>query len=238
MFKTVILSILFAQSPFQNQIEFSGRKWGIFTNYDKMSESQFTKDGVFVDSLGYLHLRAWRVKTDSGYRYFASGVISTDKHLYGVYKFETYGNLSSFFNTCFAPFLYDWDKGVYEIDIEYSRWSKKSNNPGNYNIHYMPSGKHYKKHFDFYLPDSMVDAFHYIYLFPDSVVFKTTVIENKKEKTCGYWVVKDKRFIPHRPVYIEIYLWWPYRNRKGEDTGDIVLKSVEFIPVTSDKNKK
>lgn len=229
----VFLLLVISQSPFKTQIEFSGMKWGVFTNYDKMSESQFTKDGVFLDSLGHLHLKAWRGKKDSGYSYFASGIISMDKYLYGVYKFETYGNLSIFYNTCLGLFLYDWDLGVYEFDIEYSRWSKKENNPAHYNVHYMPRGKHYRKHFDFELPDSVINAFHYIYLYPDSVVFKTTVIEDGKEKTYGFWVLDDKRFIPKRPVYIEIYLWWPKRKGSGEDEREIVIKKVEYFPFES-----
>ncbi len=238
MFSAILISIIIAQSPFKTQIEFSGRKWGVFTNYDKLSESQFTKDSIFVDSLGYLHLKAWRVKTDSGYKYFASGIVSTDKHLFGIYKFETYGRLDRFFNTCFAPFLFDWDRGVYELDIEYSRWSREKNNPGNYNLHYMPKGKHYKKHFDFKLPKKPVDAFHYIYVYPDSLVFKTTVLKHGKEKTYGYWVVKDKKFIPRRPVYMEIYLWWPHRKKGGEDWQEMIVKKVEYIPLKQNVNNK
>ena len=228
----------FAQSPFQTIIEFSGMRWGVFTNYDRGSESQFTKDAVWVDSLGYLHLKAYAVNTDSGTKFYASGVISTEKHLYGVYKFETLGTLDSFYNTDFGPFLFDWDRGVYEIDIEYSRGGNLTGKPGNYNLHYMPRGKHFKKHYEFNLPRGKVHAFHYIYLFPDSIVLKTTVLEKGKEKIYGYRVFKDKRFIPTRPVYMEIYLWWPRRDTTHEKEREIVIKSVKFESFKESRKQK
>ena len=224
-----IVLLLFLQSPFLTHIEFSGMKWGVFTNYDPLSKNQFTKKGIFVDSLGYLHLKAWKGKRDTGFVYYASGIISQDRHLYGVYRFETFGRLDNFIHTNFSPFLYDWDKGVYEIDIEYYR-KKKKDNPGNFNLHFMPHGKHYKKHYDFKLPDDSIHAIHYIYLFPDSIVLKTDMVKDSVQKTLGYWVVRDKRFIPTRPVYMEVYLWWNVRSKKGEKKREIILKSVKYTP--------
>ncbi len=233
----IFAGFLLAQSPFKTKIKFSGMEWGVFTNYDRFSESQFTKDAVYVDSLGYLHLRAYARKTDSGLKFFASGVISRSTHLYGVYRFETIGTLDSFYNTDFGPFLYDWNQGIYEIDLEYYKKGDPLHNPGNFNVHYMPPGKHYKKHFDFPLPRGKVHAFHYIYLYPDSIVMKVAVLEHGKEKVYGYHVFKDKRFIPKRPVYIEMYLWWLKRAITHGKEREIVIKSVKFTPFDL-KNKE
>ncbi len=228
----------FAQSPFQTIIEFSGMRWGVFTNYDKGSGNKFTKDAVYVDSFGYLHLKAYAVRADSGIKFYASGIISTTKYLYGVYKFETLGRLDNFYNTDFGPFLYDWERGIYEIDIEYSRAINSKGNPGNYYLHYMPKGKHLRKGYNFTLPGDSVHAFHYIYLFPDSIVLKTTVLEKGREKIYGYHVFKDKRFIPKRPVYMEIYLWWPRRDTTHEKEREIVIKSVKFESFKESRKQK
>jgi len=235
------------ESPFKDSLFFSGEWWHIFSNYDSLSNNFFDKRMAYVDSSGYLHLLAIRERSTQGTRFYSAGIKSSRKKSFGIYRIEVIGRINNLLNTCFAPFLYDWDMGIYEIDIEFSKWGNPLHLGGNYSVHswrpkHIRKGITFKPFNDYKIQDPVV-SIHYIYLYPDSIKFKSSIpvyvlpeslqktIKNQQEIIISKWKITDKNFIPqHRGLYPEVYLWWPVKKNTGPDTVEIIVKKFEYIP--------
>ncbi|HOK23404.1 MAG TPA: hypothetical protein PKU94_01325 [Candidatus Hydrothermia bacterium] len=198
-------------------IEFSGFQWKAFENFDSISGNYFTSEGIRRDGDALL-ISCKTTKNDTGFVLYSSGIVSNRTFLYGIFTFEVEGDVEDLVYACFAPFLYDFSGGHFEVDIEYCRWGKPSNPPGNFGIIRL-FGKWYKpdsvlkvnERFNFRLQRREKVTKHIICWSPDSVVFESFAVarnRKKSERLLHRWKVTDKKFIPNVPLNAEIYLWW------------------------------
>jgi len=224
------LSILILFSTF----EFSGFRWRTFENFDPRSKNQFTSK--MLEKRGdVLIFRALAKPSDTGFVFLSSGIVSERAFSYGTFIFTVEGDLSNLKDACFAPFLYDFDAGVYEVDIEFSKWGNPLYPSGNYGIirqfgrWYKPDSVKKTVHkFPLKLKQKSVTK-HYLYWYPDSVVFASFEVKKGEERLIERWIVSDKTFVPNKPMYVEIYLWWP-RNPKKLNKHEIKVLKFEYLP--------
>ena len=111
-----------------NTINFSGITWNVkFDNNNKMGPgpnyfSNASKN-VFVDSLGYLHLK---ITQENGY-WNCAEVISQNFYGYGTYVFKIMSNVANIDKNVVYGF-FTWDNTTFteeansEIDIEFAKW--------------------------------------------------------------------------------------------------------------------
>lgn len=109
-------------------IRFAGRSWEV---RDSGGERQgpggnlfsASKDNVWVDKRGYLHLRLTKDDSTDPPTWRCPEVTAAQAAGYGEYRFFIAGRLDKLDqNVIFSPFLYKDD--THEIDIEFSTWGK------------------------------------------------------------------------------------------------------------------
>ncbi|MDD3862099.1 MAG: glycoside hydrolase family 16 protein [Candidatus Gracilibacteria bacterium] len=119
----------FAKAP--RTIDFAGHEWVVKSGYKGPGKNHWndSKDAVFVDSKGRLHMKITKV----GGQFYSSEVHLENSLGYGTYKFEVSGKskvdkLDQ--NLVLGLFLYQDDE--HELDIELSNWQY----PNGKNLHY------------------------------------------------------------------------------------------------------
>lgn len=227
---------------FTKILSFSSFDWRTFDNFDERSQNYFTGDLVKVCG-DTLFLTCEAVEFDGKLILRSSGIISEKKFFYGTFVFEVEGNLNSLSHACFAPFLYDFDDGKFEVDIEFCRWGSPSNPAGNYGVIRQygdwkspDSVKRKIKRFNLPASRKSVLSRHYVKWFPDSLVFETYYLQMGKEKLLERWKVSDKTFIPDKPMNVEIYLWWPVPPKIQKIHEVKILKFI-YVPWKNSLNK-
>ncbi|MEO0272409.1 MAG: hypothetical protein ABIM31_05120 [candidate division WOR-3 bacterium] len=221
---------------FTKTLNFASYNWKTFDNFDERSQNYFVK-GLVQVSGDKLLLTCESLELDGKLILRSSGVISEKKFLYGTFIFEVEGDLNSLLHACFAPFLYDFDEGKFEVDIEFSRWGNPSSPAGNYGvIRQFGSWKNpdsvKRKTKKFGLPASRrpVISRHYLKWFPDSIVFESYYLQKGKERLIEKWKVSDKMFVPDKPMNVEIYLWWP-ENPKFKMVHEVKVLKFIYMPL-------
>lgn len=235
----VLFLVLFVLNSYN--FELWGYRWKTFENSDARSKNRFTSQ--MLEKKGdILIFRASVESTDTGLVYLSSGIISEKPFFYGTFVFTVEGDLSDLKDACFAPFLYDFQAGTFEVDIEFSKWGNPFYPSGNYGIirqfgnwQKPDSVKRVVERFPIKLRKKSITK-HYIYWSPDSLVFKSCEVMVDKEKPIKKWVVTDKIFIPNRPIYAEIYLWWPKRP-KNLVQHEIKVIDFKYIPLKGASDK-
>jgi len=210
-----MMALILTLSFIGKTLTFCGYNFDVFNNYDKLSGNYFSQNMVSLKN-GVLELSCEAFKTDSGLVLYSAGVVSEKAFGYGTFVFIVKGPIHSLLYACFAPFLYDFSSGEYELDIEFSRWG----NPVGHNGQFVATRLYGKWN----APDSVKRGFerfwfglkgknpltkHIIHLLPDSVVFESFSLVGRRGKLIKRHVVKDKNLIPDKPINAEIYLWWP-----------------------------
>ncbi|MDI6851414.1 MAG: hypothetical protein QMD82_05715, partial [bacterium] len=127
----VLFLVLFVLNSYN--FELWGYRWKTFENSDARSKNRFTSQ--MLEKKGdILIFRASVESTDTGLVYLSSGIISEKPFFYGTFVFTVEGDLSDLKDACFAPFLYDFQAGTFEVDIEFSKWGNPFYPSGNYGI--------------------------------------------------------------------------------------------------------
>ncbi len=218
-----------------SEVEFSGYKWRIFENYDPGSKNQFTSGMISLED-GKLVLRCQAVRDKDSMTLYSSGLISKNSFKYGTFIFDVEGKLSELKYACFAPFLYDFATGSIEVDIEYSRWGNPLNPVGNfgvirvYGVWSKPDSKRViQEKFDIKPLSRKAVTRHKIKWFPDSLILESYLVKKGREHLLRRWKVTDKRFIPDKPMFAEIYLWWPKNPGRNLEHKIKVLR-FQYIP--------
>jgi len=115
-------------------LKFSGYTWQIRETGDaKQGPGPNRRKGTnaFVDANGYLHLKL----TKAGDNWYCAEVNTIKSFGYGIYQWEVEGRTDTLDkNVVLGLFNYSGADGNDEMDIELSRWGKKSNNNTSYTI--------------------------------------------------------------------------------------------------------
>jgi hypothetical protein len=219
-------------------LDFSGFKWRTFDNYDDISKNYFSGELVILRG-DTLVLKCHAEPKDTTFILRSAGVISLNTYSYGTFIFDVKGDLSNLISACFAPFLYDFSRGEFEVDIEFSRWGNPGNPVGNYGVIRQfgkwkspDSVKRAGEKFNLPSLKSSEITRHYIRWYPDSLIFETYLIKKGAEKLIKRWSLKEKSLIPNKPVNVEIYLWWPAKPRR-EKMHEIKVLRFSYIPYNS-----
>lgn len=213
---------------------FCGVSWKTFDNFDPRSGNLFSSEMV-KEASGGVSLICKAEKKDSMLTLYSAGIISQRTFYYGTFVFDVEGGLTDLVHSCFAPFLYDYSSGEYEVDIEFSRWGNPSNFPGNYGI-IRQYGKWNKpdsvirnvQKFNFSLRGRRKLTRHLIRWYPDSLVFESYSISRKRLRPLYRWKVTEKQLIPSKPLNVEVYLWWPSKPDRAS-TCEVKLVRFEYI---------
>jgi hypothetical protein len=219
----------------QNKIEFSGYKWNIKESAAKRvgpGNNYFTSNesNVYINDKGNLVLK---ISNENGI-WFCTEVFSEKSFGYGTYIIEI--EKTSLFmhrSVVFGFFTYDSNmKRLHnEIDIEFSKWSKKLNKNSQYVLHNRESD------YPIYRFNSrkLRNSTHLFEWYPDSIVYRSydypfEKIDTKKPYS-QYTIKKTSIPIP-LDEKVHINLWLTGNSRPIRKQQNFVIKKFEFIPLS------
>ncbi len=118
------------------QLQFAGYTWNIKdygTTKVGPGPNLWTRNNVWVDANGYLHLK---VAKNAINKWQCAEVSSVQTFGNGTFQWKLDGNVSAFNkNIVFGLFQYSGTDGIDELDIEFARWGNSNNLPLNYTVY-------------------------------------------------------------------------------------------------------
>lgn len=229
------LELLSTQTNFRGDtIEFSGYKWEIKESNGKHTGPgnnffSSSRENVFVDSLGKLHLRM----TVRNEKWYCAEVRMIKTLGYGKYVFHIDSLVTPLDKDIVAGFfLYDrGDSMNYhkEVDVEFSKWGKENSNNSQYVIQ-PKEAEAYRFNNDF-----SKRSIHTFALRKNKISFKSAYPdENKKifsKKNYSHWCIKPEKTYESKNERVSINVWL-YRMIEPSNLKEfeIVISKFEFIP--------
>ncbi len=241
----IFLSCYISAQPFhktdisknQNQtIIFAGMSWHTKDSCGSPGPNNWSNSSqnVWVDSLGYLHLKI--IKIDN--KWYCSEIISDKKMDYGEYIFSINSDVAIFDpNAVVGIFLYQDDN--HEIDIEFSRWGITSNNLCWYTVQPVNSFSQAS----FALENGFISTTHKILWSKNKIVLQSytgnySTIDSSNF-VIGNWVYSGIHNPVPDSVRLHINFWLmnglPPKNQKNME---LIIKSVKIQPFSHDISNK
>lgn len=215
-------------------IEFSGYKWELKESNGKQTGPgnnffSSSKDNVYVDSLGKLHLRM----TVRNEKWFCPEVRMIKTLGYGKYVFHIDSLVTPLDKDIVAGFfLYErGDSMNYhkEVDVEFSKWGKENSINSQYVIQPKEADA-FRFNTDF-----NKKSVHTFELRKNKISFKSTYPDEKQKifkcKNYSHWKVKPEKPYESMNERVSINVWL-YRMIEPSNLKEfeIVISKFEFIP--------
>lgn len=224
-------------------IEFSGLKWIVRTGHGGAGPNYWSKQNVWVDEWGQLHLKISKI----GDKWYSSEVFTEKPLGFGVYKFYIIGKVDQLdpnvvlgiFN---YPTHYNPRDGSNEIDIEISRWGATGEKESNISFTVWPSNVKYTKstlNFAFNLNGTF--STHGFLWDKDLVFFQSGYGHHSDFKyPILSWLFSPpdyENYIPQKPLPIHLNLWLlkgiPPKNNQPVE---VIIKKFCYISLEHEKS--
>ena len=213
---------------YEKIVAFSGYTWEVKEGYYHPGKNRWSKENVWVDEEGRLHL----LLTYQGHGWYCAEVRSTQLFDYGHYRFQVISSLDKFDpQVVLGLFLYD-ETTQDEIDIEFSRWGQPSQPNGIYSI-YGTKGKIQSHFFQFTLPDGEYST-HQIHWLPQNILFSSQYGHRTNEEwTFSSWQYNRSEGgqFPQKPMRLHMNLWL-YKGKppQNKQVTEVMIQSFSYTP--------
>ncbi len=209
-------------------IKFAGMNWHIKDSAGSPGPNYWSNSSqnVWVDSLGYLHLKINKINN----KWYCSEIISDKKMDYGEYTFSINSDVTLIDpNAVVGLFLYQNDN--HEIDIEFSRWGTKLNNLCWYSI--QPLNSHRQS--SFALENHLISTTHKIIWSKKNINFQSysgdySTIDSSNY-IIGNWIYSGLHNPVPDSIRLHINFWLmnglPPSNQKDME---LIIKAVKILP--------
>jgi len=193
------------------EIKFSGYNWIVREDYGGPGPNNFSKDNVYIDKKGYLHLKITCV---SGI--WNCSEVYLEKSLgYGTYNFTV--KKQPYMDTKAVLGLFTYENDEQEIDIEFSRWGCKLSP----NFQFVVQPGHSKK----------------FYGYSKNIISSFVWRANRVEFKSNLWPFKPKWCYKGSPRNIgkekvHINLWLDGGNPAAKKEQEIIIKKFKFKKIT------
>lgn len=220
-------------------LHFAGHGWTVRANgVGAPRANRWCEGNAFVDATGQLHLKL----THSAAGWCSAEIISTDRMGFGAYQWQVKGRLDLLDkNVVFGLFGYGTpDVGpdnTNEIDIEFTKWTKATNNGLNYSVYPAKRGIAYTT---YKAPITLRgdESTHRFVWSARGVHFQS--IEGYRDN--GADPIADWSFAPpdpksqvgQRPVPVEINLWTAAPPSDPKPV-ELIVAAFTFTPAPQEK---
>jgi len=220
------------------EIEFSGFKWKIKASDTKVGPGpNFFSDkeeDIWLDEAGQLHMK---ISQRDG-EWYCTEVINENSLGYGKYIFKLSNRVDQIDKNVVLG-LFTWDDSApeyhyREIDIEFARWEKATNENAQYVIQpWDTPGNMIRFNMDLNNNNST----HFFIWQEDSIVFQSVYGHSESPTNDDYliksWIYKGDDIPPTGNENVRVNLWLSHGNppSDGKDV-EVIVKSFEFIPLT------
>ena len=217
----------------RNALTFSGYSWDAKNGYYHPGKNHWRAQNAWVDAKGWLHLQL----TQTEGTWHCAEVASTSLFSYGLYRFQVAGRIDQLDkNAVLGLFLYPGPqlrhRSDVEIDVEFSRWGKVNDPPGNFTV--LPNSWSFPVHLQGELTT------HQILWLPDRIEFSsyhghgepsTETLLAKRTFSSG-----DSSLFPTPPLQLHIN-YWLFKGLLPEQLNpqEIIIRRVDYTPAGNGK---
>lgn len=230
-----MLTMVLARPVPAAEIKFGGYTWTVRSGEGGPGPNRWSERNVWLDAAGNLHLKLAR----DGTNWSCAEVTMTQRLGFGRYQFQTLGRVDQLDeNVVLGLFNYPTGDvgpdGSHEIDIEYARWGRAANPPGNFTV--WPVAVQLRqttKGFPFTLRGEA--STHRFLWRPESIRFQC--LDGHHDDDAGelaawnYQPPDPDRRIARKPMPVHLNLWlFQGRPPKNGAEVELTIRSFQFVP--------
>lgn len=210
----------------QSTIDFSGFKWNVRNGTGGPGPNKWSDDpsSVWVDTLGYLHLRIRK----SGDSWYCSEVYTQQSLGYAAYRFDLVSD-PELYDPNIVVGLFTYENDSREIDIEFAKWGNPQGLASWYTV--QPAPYTPENHYGFMMGLQGRPSSHSFRWTNDSIIFRSstpyTLTLPPTDSILAEWAYTGSSIPPpgNERLHLNFWLFQGKAPTNGE-SAEIIIRSV------------